>query len=48
MSTKWKVTIGVIVAVVVVSGIGLISLGRVIWNVATPTQTVAPAILNLE
>ena len=33
MSKKWKVAIGVIVAVVVVSGIGLLRLGRLIyWN----------------
>jgi hypothetical protein len=32
MSTKWKVTIGVIVAAVVVSGIGLLCLGSVIYR----------------
>lgn len=50
MSTKWKVVIGVIVAAVVVGGIGLFRLGRVIYrnssdgrastfSSATPTST---------
>jgi len=33
MSKKWKIAIGVIVAAIVISGIGLLSLGSVIyWN----------------